>query len=38
MKQNDVGRACGMHGTGEKNLQGFDGKTQRKETTQETEA
>jgi hypothetical protein len=30
---NEVGRACGMHGRGQKSVQGFGGKGQRKETT-----
>jgi hypothetical protein len=30
------GRACGTHGRGEKNVQGFDGKARRKETTGKT--
>jgi hypothetical protein len=30
MKENEVGRACGMHGRGEKRAQGFGGKAQRK--------
>jgi hypothetical protein len=32
-----VGRACGMHGRGQKSVQGFGGKGQRKETTWKTE-
>jgi hypothetical protein len=38
IKENEVGGAHGMHGRGKKNLQGFSGKAQRKETTQKTEA
>jgi hypothetical protein len=30
MKENEVGRACSMHGRGEKSVQGFGGKAQRK--------
>jgi hypothetical protein len=30
------GRACGMHGRGEKRVQGFDGKARRKKTTCKT--
>jgi hypothetical protein len=26
MKENEVGRACGTHGRGEKSVQGFGGK------------
>jgi hypothetical protein len=33
VKANDVGRACGTHGRGEKSVQGFGGKARRKETT-----
>jgi hypothetical protein len=33
IKENEVGRACGMHGRGEECVQGFDGKARRKETT-----
>jgi hypothetical protein len=37
-KANEVGGACDMHGRGEKSLQGFGGKAQRKETTGKTKA
>jgi hypothetical protein len=37
VKKNEVGRACGTHGTGQKILQGFGGKAGRKETTRKTE-
>jgi hypothetical protein len=33
VKANEVGGACGTHGRGEKSVQGFGGKTRRKETT-----
>jgi hypothetical protein len=33
MKANEVDRACGMHGIGEKTEQGFGGKARRKEIT-----
>jgi hypothetical protein len=33
MKENEVGGACGIHGRGEKCVQGFGWKDQRKETT-----
>jgi hypothetical protein len=33
-----VGGACGMHGIGEKIVQDFGGKAQRKETSWKTEA
>jgi hypothetical protein len=33
IKENEVGRACGMCGRGEKRVQGFGGKAQRKKTT-----
>jgi hypothetical protein len=33
IKGNEVGRACGMHGRGEKRVQGFGGNAQRKKTT-----
>jgi hypothetical protein len=33
VKVNEVGRACGTHGRGEKSLQGFIWKARRKETT-----
>jgi hypothetical protein len=38
VKANEVGGACGTHGRGEKNVQGFGGKTRRKETTWKTKA
>jgi hypothetical protein len=38
VKKNKVGEACGTHGTGEKSVQGFGGKAQRKETTWKTKA
>jgi hypothetical protein len=38
VKANEVGGACGTHGTGEKSVQGFVGKAHRKETTRKTEA
>jgi hypothetical protein len=38
MKENEVGRACGTHGRGEKRVQGFGGKARRKEATWETKA
>jgi hypothetical protein len=33
VKANEVDRACGTHGTGEKSVQGFGGKARRKKTT-----
>jgi hypothetical protein len=33
VKANEVGRACGTHGRGEKYVQGFGGKARRKEST-----
>jgi hypothetical protein len=33
IKENEVGRACGTHGRGEKRVLGFGGKARRKETT-----
>jgi hypothetical protein len=33
IKENEMGRACGTHGRGEKRVEGFGGKAQRKETT-----
>jgi hypothetical protein len=30
MKENEVSRACGTHGRGEKRVQGFSGKARRK--------
>jgi hypothetical protein len=38
VKANEVGRACGTHGRGEKSVQGFGGKARRKETTWKTKA
>jgi hypothetical protein len=38
MKKNEEGRACSMHRTGEKSVQGFGWKALRKETTQKMEA
>jgi hypothetical protein len=38
VKVKEVGRACGMHGRGEKSVQGFGGKARRKETTRKTKA
>jgi hypothetical protein len=38
IKEYVVGRSCGMHGRGEKIVQGFGGKARRKETTRKTEA
>jgi hypothetical protein len=38
VKANEVGRACGMHGKGEKSVQGFGGKARRKETTGKNKA
>jgi hypothetical protein len=38
VKANEVGGACGTHGRGEKSVQDFDGKAQRKETTWKTKA
>jgi hypothetical protein len=35
---NEVGRACGTYGRGEKSVQGFGGKARRKETTWKTKA
>jgi hypothetical protein len=32
-----MGGACGTHGAGEKSVQGFGGKSRRKETTRKTE-
>jgi hypothetical protein len=33
IKENEVGETCGSHGRGEEDVQGFDGKARRKETT-----
>jgi hypothetical protein len=38
MKENEVGRTCGMYGRGEECVQGFDRKAERKETTLKTKA
>jgi hypothetical protein len=38
VKANEVGGTCGTHGRGEKSVQGFGGKAQRKETTGKTKA
>jgi hypothetical protein len=38
VKANEVGGTCGTHGRGEKSIQGFGGKAQRKETTGKTKA
>jgi hypothetical protein len=38
VKANEVGGACGTHGTGEKSVQGFGEKARRKETTGKTKA
>jgi hypothetical protein len=38
VKANEVGGACGTNGRGEKSVQGFGGKAQRKETTGKTKA
>jgi hypothetical protein len=38
IKENEVGRACGTHGRGEKSVQGFGGKARRKESTWKTKA
>jgi hypothetical protein len=38
MKENEVGRACGMHGRGDKSVQGCSWKPQRKGTSQKTKA
>jgi hypothetical protein len=37
-KENEVGRACDMHGRGEESVQGFGWKTSRKEITWKTKA
>jgi hypothetical protein len=36
VKANEVGRACGTHGRGQKIVQGIGGKARRKETTRKT--
>jgi hypothetical protein len=33
IKENEVGRACGMHGRGEETVHAFGSKAKRKETT-----
>jgi hypothetical protein len=38
VKANEVSRACGTQGRGEKSVQGFGGKARRKETTGKTKA
>jgi hypothetical protein len=38
IKENEVGGACGTHGTGEKRVHGFGGKAREKETTWVTKA
>jgi hypothetical protein len=38
VKANEVGGACGTHGRGQKSIQGFGGKSRRKETTGKTKA
>jgi hypothetical protein len=38
VKENEAGGAFGTHARGEINVQGFGGKTRRKETTWKTEA
>jgi hypothetical protein len=38
IKENEVGGACGMHGRGEKHVQGFVEKARRKKTTWKIEA
>jgi hypothetical protein len=38
VKANEVGRACGKHGGGQKIVQCFGGKAQRKETARKTKA
>jgi hypothetical protein len=38
MKDNEVSRACGTHGRGDKRVQGFGGKDRRKKTTLKTNA
>jgi hypothetical protein len=37
-KENEVGRACGTYGRGDKSVQVSGGKAQRKQTTNKTEA
>jgi hypothetical protein len=38
VKANEVGGACGTHGSGHKSVQRFGGKARRKETTGKTKA
>jgi hypothetical protein len=38
VKANEVGRECSTHGRGEKSVQGFGGKSRRKDTTWKTKA
>jgi hypothetical protein len=38
VKENEMVGACGTHGRGEKSVQGFGGKSRRKETTGNTKA
>jgi hypothetical protein len=38
VKKDEMGGACGMHGKGEKCVQGFGGKARQKEATWETKA
>jgi hypothetical protein len=38
MKENEVGRACGTHGSREEPVQGFGGKARRKNSTWKTKA
>jgi hypothetical protein len=38
VKEDELGRACGMHGRGEKSVQGFGGKAQRKDIIRKTKA
>jgi hypothetical protein len=38
MKEDEVGGACRTYGRGLKSVQGFGGKTRRKQTTHKTEA
>jgi hypothetical protein len=37
IKENEVGGTCGTHGRGQESVQGFGGKSRRKETTRKTE-
>ena len=38
IKKNEMGRACGTYGGGERRVQGCGGETRGKETTGETQA